>query len=77
MPDSSDEFKLEDSDLTTDSETDKKKRRKSVESDNDEKHMNALRDLIQKTAIVPLEKLPDDVTKAKTEELQAHLGQWV
>ncbi|XP_060803635.1 remodeling and spacing factor 1 [Amyelois transitella] len=67
MPDSSDEFKVDDSDLTSDS--DGGARRKSV----DEEKQKALNDLICKTAVVPLEKLPEDITKAKTEQLEEHL----
>lgn len=68
MPDSSDEFKVtESSDSDWDAEQ-KKKEETSAE------RMKALSDLVKKTAVVPLEKLPEDVTKAKTEELQAHLG---
>lgn len=70
MPDSSDEFKVtESSDSDWDAEQ-KKKEETSAE------RMKALSDLVKKTAVVPLEKLPEDVTKAKTEELQAHLGKW-
>lgn len=64
MPDSSDEFKVDDSDVTSDSDAE---RRRTDDT------QRALSDLI-KTAVVPLEKLPDDVTKAKEEELQAHLS---
>ncbi|XP_028038005.1 remodeling and spacing factor 1 isoform X1 [Bombyx mandarina] len=61
MPDSSDEFKLEDSEASSDSGDDSRKQR-------------ALADLIHKTAVVPIEKLPDHVAKAKAEELQNHLS---
>lgn len=71
MPDSSDEFKCSDSDVDTDSDSDRTKKRREEENAEREK---ALADLIKKTAVVPLEKLPEDVTKAKTEELQAHLS---
>lgn len=75
MPDSSDEFKIDDSDMTSDSENDKKKRGKSVDSDGsgDEKKKEALKGLLNRTAIVPLNRLPEDVTREKTEALEAHL----
>lgn len=77
MPDSSDEFHIDDSDLTSDSDTERIKRKKQAESEEQsEERRKALHDLIKKTAVVPLEKLPDDITKAKTEELQAHLGKF-
>ncbi|XP_053612337.1 remodeling and spacing factor 1 isoform X2 [Plodia interpunctella] len=68
MPDSSDEFKVDDSDLTSDSDAERKRNK----SDTEEKQ-RALNDLICKTAVVPLEKLPEDITKAKTEQLEEHL----
>lgn len=70
MPDSSDEFKIS-SDDDSDSDSDRAKKKKEEES---EEKRKALSDLVKKTAVVPLEKLPEDVTKAKTEELQAHLS---
>lgn len=76
MPDSSDEYKI-DTDATTDSDDERAKRKKAEEEEIDqssEEKRKALSDLIKKTAVVPLEKLPEDVTKAKTEELQAHLS---
>lgn len=73
MPDSSDEFKVDDSDITSDSDSDRAKRRKE-EAQSSEEKKKALSDLISKEAVVPLQKLPDDVTKIKTEELQAALG---
>ena len=77
MPDSSDEYKI-DTDATTDSEEERKRRKKPEDEESEqqanEEKRKALSDLIKKTAVVPLEKLPEDVTKAKTEELQAHLS---
>ncbi|XP_075974178.1 uncharacterized protein LOC142975301 isoform X2 [Anticarsia gemmatalis] len=75
MPDSSDEYKIEDSDMTSDSDSDRAKRKKNEEEQSSEEKRKAISDLIKKTAVVPLEKLPEDVTKAKTEELQAHLNE--
>lgn len=77
MPDSSDEFKIDTED-SSGSDSDRKKRRNSGDSDNSngERKREALQDLIKKTAVVPLARLPDDVTKAKTEELQAHLRKY-
>lgn len=78
MPDSSDEFKVDDSDLSS-SDSDRAKRRKPEDERSDEERQRQISDLIKKTAVVPLEKLPEDVTKAKTEELQelqAHLGKF-
>lgn len=68
MPDSSDEFKIDESELSSDSEAERAKKRREDEA-------GALADIIKKTVVVPLEKLPEDVTKAKTEELQAHLSE--
>ncbi|GBP58874.1 Remodeling and spacing factor 1 [Eumeta japonica] len=74
MPDSSDEFRLEESDVSS-SDSDCRKRKKSNSENSDgEKHKEALIDLIKKTAFVPLEKLPDDVTRAKQEALEACLS---
>ncbi|XP_063893593.1 remodeling and spacing factor 1 isoform X3 [Helicoverpa armigera] len=76
MPDSSDEYKI-DTDASTDSDDERAKRKKPEDEDSEqtsEEKRKALSDLIRKTAVVPLEKLPEDVTKAKTEELQAHLN---
>lgn len=76
MPDSSDEYKIDDSDMTSDSDAERNKRKKNEEEEQaSEEKRKALSDLIKKTAVVPLEKLPEDVTKAKTEELQAHLNE--
>lgn len=69
MPDSSDEFKVTES---SDSDWDAQQKKKD---ENNVERMKTLNDLVKKTAVVPLEKLPEDVTRAKTEELQAHLGE--
>lgn len=70
MPDSSDEFKVTES-SDSDWDADQKKKDES-----NAERMKTLNDLVKKTAVVPLEKLPEDVTRAKTEELQAHLGKF-
>ncbi|XP_032515174.2 remodeling and spacing factor 1 isoform X1 [Danaus plexippus] len=62
MPDSSDEFKI-DSSASSDSEADTR--------DQSDERARALCDLVNKTAVVPLTKLPDDVTSLKTNE-----GEW-
>jgi hypothetical protein len=77
MPDSSDEFKVEESEMESDSDSESAKRPRA---DDDaaaaaDERRRALSDIIKKTVVVPLEKLPEDVTRAKTEELQAHLSQ--
>ncbi|CAG9578135.1 unnamed protein product [Danaus chrysippus] len=59
MPDSSDEFKI-DSSASSDSEVDTR--------DQSDERARALCDLVNKTAVVPLTKLPDDVTSIKTSE---------
>lgn len=59
MPDSSDEFKI-DSSASSDSEADTR--------DQSDERARALCDLVNKTAVVPLTKLPDDVTSLKTNE---------
>ena len=83
MPDSSDEFKLSNSDLTSDSDSERAKRRREQDggnddndddNDNEEKKQKALSDLISKTAVVPLTKLPDSVTNSvnlKSDDIEA------
>lgn len=73
MPDSSDEYKIE-SDASSDSDAARRRRTKPDELADEDKR-RALSDLIKKTAVVPLEKLSEELTKAKTEELQAHLSE--
>lgn len=96
MPDSSDEFKIDDSDLTSDSDSDRNKRRRELGEDGDkdggdgkdgdrakdkdsgDERQRALSDLISKTAVVPLRKLPDHVTSSvslKPDEVEAALGE--
>ncbi|XP_068632975.1 remodeling and spacing factor 1 isoform X2 [Battus philenor] len=70
MADSSDEFRVDDWDNSS-SGSERAKRRRD---DSAEERQRALTDLISKTAVVPLEKLPDHVTREKTEQLQAHLN---
>lgn len=65
MADSSDEFKIEDSELSSDSDRGRA---------GAEEKQRALTELVSKTAVVPLEKLSEEVTRVKTEELAAHLS---
>ncbi|XP_050669650.1 remodeling and spacing factor 1 [Leptidea sinapis] len=63
MADSSDEFKISSDDSSGSAPPER--------PGGDQRR--TISDLIKKTAVVPLEKLPEDVTRAKTEALQAAL----
>ncbi|CAG5058810.1 unnamed protein product [Parnassius apollo] len=70
MADSSDEFRVDEWDSSSGSERAKRR------PDSGDERQRALTHLISKTAVVPLEKLPESVTREKTEQLQVHLSEY-
>ncbi|XP_013177815.1 PREDICTED: remodeling and spacing factor 1 isoform X1 [Papilio xuthus] len=82
MTDSSDEFRVTDEWDNSSSGSERAKRRRGEGGEEgevgedragEEQRRRALCDLVTKTAVVPLEKLPEHVTREKTEQLHQHL----